>query len=195
MEYMTNIAQFILLNLIFLLSCLPVVTIGPSIAALYQVVMRETRGEHGYIIRKFFLHMKEMFLQAFLTSLTFGALILLLIFNVSFWNAMSGALAGIIVIFLYIILFLVVCSFLYVFPLMARFKNSFITTLKNSLLIAVTNPKTTLILLAIHALTAAIVYYFPPAKVFLLLIGFSFLAYCNSFLLNKVFQRYEGESD
>jgi uncharacterized membrane protein YesL len=61
-------------------------------------------------------------------------------------------------------------------------------------MIAVTNPKTTVILLVTHALAAGITYFFSPARIFLLLIGFSFLAYCNSFFLNKVFQRYEGES-
>lgn len=63
LDYMNTVVQFIALNLIYLICCLPVLTIGPATAALYQVTLREARREHGYLIRKFFQHMKEMFFQ------------------------------------------------------------------------------------------------------------------------------------
>ena len=36
-SFFTRLADLILLNFIFLLTCLPIVTIGASFAALYQV--------------------------------------------------------------------------------------------------------------------------------------------------------------
>ncbi len=195
MDFMTTTVQFIALNIIFLLCCLPVITIGPAVAALYQVIMRETRGEHGYLIRKFFRHMKEMFVQALLTFLLLAAVILLLIFNLAFWNAMEGILAGIIVVLLILLLVIMIIITIYVFPLMARFQNSFRRTLRNAFYIALTNRRTTVFLLLIHLIAAGILYIFPPGKVFMLLIGFSFIAYCNSYLLGKVFKQYEPDSE
>lgn len=191
MDYLNTATQFVLLNIIFLLCCLPVITIGPAVAALYQIILREVRGEHGYLVRKYFVHFKEMFSQAFFTFLLLMIVSLLLLFNLVFWNAMEGLFAGVVVVIMVILLFITTCVAIYVFPLMARFQNSFLKTLKNAFLIAATNPRTTLILVLIHALTVAVVRFFPSGKVFLLLIGFSFVAYCNSYLLNKVFRKYE----
>ena len=38
--FLNKMADLILLNLIFLLCCIPVVTIGPAITALYAVSLR-----------------------------------------------------------------------------------------------------------------------------------------------------------
>jgi uncharacterized membrane protein YesL len=195
MDYLTTTAQFIALNFIFIICCIPIVTIGPALAALYQVIMRETRGEHGYLIRKYLQHFKEMFLQSFLTSILLGAIVLLLLFNVVFWNHMEGIIANIFIVLVYIMLLAAVCTVIYVFPLMARFKNGFFQTIKNAYYIALTNPIDTIKLLVIHALVITILYYFPSSQIFMLFVGFCFTIYCNSYVLLKVFKKYEDEAD
>lgn len=194
MDFITTTTQYIALNVIFIICCIPIVTIGPALAALYQVIMRETRGEYGYLIRKYFQHFKEMFLQSFLTSLSLGIIVLLLLFNVGFWNAMEGILANIIIVLVYIMLLAVACTFIYVFPLMARFKNNFLQTIKNAFYIALTNLVATLILVVIHILVIAILYFFPPSQIFMLFVGFCFIIYCNSYILQKVFKKYEVDT-
>lgn len=193
MDFLTTTAQYIALNVIFIICCIPIVTIGPALAALYQVIMRETRGEYGYLFRKYLKHFKEMFLQSFLTSIFLGVILLLLLFNIGFWNAMEGALANVIIVLVYIMLLAAACTLIYVFPLMARFKNGFLQTIKNAFYIALTNPRATLILIVIHALVIAALYYFPPSKIFMLFVGFCFIVYCNSYVLLKVFKKYEEE--
>ena len=42
--FLNKMADLILLNLIFLLCCIPVVTIGPAITALYAVSLRSEMG-------------------------------------------------------------------------------------------------------------------------------------------------------
>lgn len=195
MDFLTTTAQFIALNIIFILCCLPIITIGPAVAALYQVILREIRGEHGYLVKKFFHHFKEMFVQSFFTSLLFLAVILILLYNIAFWNELKGILATVISVLLYILVLVSACIVIYVFPLMARFKAGFLQTIKNAFFIALTNPKATISLLVIHALTVGIIYIFPPSKIFMLLIGFSFVAYCNSYLLNKIFKLYEPKEE
>lgn len=191
MDFLTTTAQFIALNVIFIICCIPIVTIGPALAALYQVIMRETRGEYGYLFRKYFQHFKEMFLQSFLTSIFLGVILLILLFNVGFWNTMEGVLANVIIVLVYIMLLAAACTSIYVFPLMARFKNGFLQTIKNAFYIALTNPRATIILIAIHALITAALYYFPLSQIFMLFVGFCFIVYCNSYVLLRVFKKYE----
>ncbi len=194
MDFLTTTAQYIALNVVFIICCIPIVTIGPALAALYQVIMRETRGEYGYLMRKYFQHFKEMFLQSFLTFLSLGLIVLLLLFNVGFWNAMEGILANIIIVLVYIMLLAVACTFIYVFPLMARFKNNFLQTIKNALYIALTNPVDTIMLVVIHTLVIAILYFFPSSQIFMLFVGFCFIISCNSYILQRVFKKYEADT-
>lgn len=52
--FLNKMADLILLNLIFLLCCIPVVTIGPAITALYAVSLRSVRAmEMGMLYRLF----------------------------------------------------------------------------------------------------------------------------------------------
>ena len=53
-DYINTVVEFIVLNLIFVLCALPVVTIGPAVTALYQVTLREVKKEYGYRIRTYF---------------------------------------------------------------------------------------------------------------------------------------------
>ena len=66
--------------------------------------------------------------------------------------------------------------------------------MKNAFFVAITHPKLTLGLAGILAVYLFFCFGFSDfAKVFMILLGFSFLAYCNSMLLVKVFQDYEEE--
>lgn len=195
MDFLTTTAQFIALNVVFIICCIPIVTTGPALAALYQVIMRETRGENGYLFRKYLQHFKEMFIQSFLTSVFLGVIFLILLFNVGFWNTMEGLLANVIIVLVYIMLLAATCTGIYVFPLMARFKNGFFQTIKNAFYIALTNPRATIILIVIQALVIAALYYIPPFQIFMLFVGFCFIVYCNSYVLLKVFKKYEDEED
>ncbi|HEX3022486.1 MAG TPA: hypothetical protein VHP81_08855, partial [Lachnospiraceae bacterium] len=103
-----------------------------------------------------------------------------------------GIIANVFIVLIYIMLLAAVSTVIYVFPLMARFKNSILQTIKNAYYIALTNPIDTIKLIVIHALVMAILYYFPLSHIFMLFVGFSFIIYINSYVLLKVFKKYEG---
>ena len=48
---LNRMTELVLLNFIFILTCLPVLTIGASVAALYSVTLKMARNEEGYVIR------------------------------------------------------------------------------------------------------------------------------------------------
>ena len=43
LDYVNTLLSYIVLNLLFILCCIPVITIGPAVAALYAVMLREAR--------------------------------------------------------------------------------------------------------------------------------------------------------
>lgn len=154
-RFLETLTDFVLLNLIFLITCIPIVTTGAALSALFSVTMREAREEHGYIIRPY--------LKAFRENLISGICLTVLYIGI-------GA----------------------VFALNARFENTLRQTIKNSVLIALTNPAQTAILVLIFIAACTIMYVSPSFRAFLLIFGFAFLAYCISFSLVRVFKKYKA---
>lgn len=64
MRILTRIFDLIILNLLFIICSLPVITIGTSLTALYSVTLKIVRNEEGYIVRGFFKAYKENFKQS-----------------------------------------------------------------------------------------------------------------------------------
>lgn len=191
-QFMNSLAAFIGLNVVFLVTCLPVFTIGPALTALYTVTMKEARKEGGYIFSTYFRAFKENFRQGTVTFLIQLVLALVFLFNAHFWGAQNTVPGNALMFVMTALLVVLALTFLYSFPLMARFENSVKQTMKNAFFVAVAHPKSTLGLAGIMAIYLCFCFGFPAyAKVFMILLGFSFMAYCNSMLLVRVFREYE----
>src|SRR5699024_10557514 len=57
--FMGKVADLCLLNLVCLACCIPIVTAGASITALYYVTLKMVRNEESYIFRSFFKSFKH----------------------------------------------------------------------------------------------------------------------------------------
>jgi len=124
-----------LLNICFILSCLPVITIGAAISALYSVFLNSS-VESG-LIRRYFSAMKENFRQATMIWLILLPITAVLVINwyflLSYRFAGDGLLVAISIVVT--VLYLSVTSF--VFALQAKFENSLWQTIKNALLLGI----------------------------------------------------------
>lgn len=190
-EFMNSLAAFIGLNVLFLITCLPVVTIGPALCALYTVTLKEARKENGYVFSTYLKAFRRNFPQSAAAFLIQLVLALIFGFSAVFWGEQNTVFGNLCLFLMTLLLVVLSLSFLYTFPLLARFQNSLKQTLKNSIAIAISNPRITLGLLAICAIFILACMAIPQAKVFMLLLGFSFWAYCNSLLLTHIFSSYE----
>lgn len=56
--FLTTVADFMILNILFILCCAPVITIGPAVSALYTITMREARHEVDIYSNLFLKHLK-----------------------------------------------------------------------------------------------------------------------------------------
>ena len=192
-QFLGTLFDFVILNVVFLITCIPVVTIGPAVSALYTITLREVRNEQGYIVRPYLSAFKENFRHSFLLSLVYTVVGAVLLYNLAFWAQMKTAAGTVFLIVIAVCTLLYVISLLYVFALSARFDNTIKRTVKNSLLIALASPKQTLMILLITVIGFALSYVSPMFRVFMIIFGFAFLAYCASFPLTKVFNKYETE--
>lgn len=183
-------ADLMILNLLFLFTCIPVFTIGPSASALYAVVFRlGTRREQG-VVRPYFHAFRQNFRQALplwlLLLLTGGALI----FNLYFLSGLSGCLRFLSLPFALLgVVYLLAAG--YVFPLTALFGNSVLGTLKNALVLGMGHLPRSLIVAAVNLFPLVLVLRAPvtfaQTGIFWLLLYFSAAAYLCALLLRKAF--------
>ena len=61
-EALGKISNIVILNLLCILSCLPIITIGASATATYFIAMQIVKDEESYIIKEFIKRFKENFI-------------------------------------------------------------------------------------------------------------------------------------
>lgn len=63
-RFLGKLADLMILNVVFLICCLPIVTIGASLTALNYVSLKMAEGEEGYIVKSFFKSFRQNFVQS-----------------------------------------------------------------------------------------------------------------------------------
>lgn len=192
-DFINTLCNFFVLNLIFLITCVPIFTIGSALASLYYVMSKETKGEYGYLVRTYIREFKRNFKDgtlAFLPLLASGSMIL---FNLLFWplrgTALSSGITGLLIALS--VIWLVI--FHYTFPLVGRFVNTPVNSIKNAWGLAVRNLKWTVALLLIDVCTACFCLFISLDTVLIIFLslGFVLIVYGQSFIFNKIFSPYE----
>lgn len=192
-DFINTLCNFIALNVIFFITCLPIITIGAALSSLYCVTLKEARGEYGYLVRPYIKEFRNNIKSGTLAFLLLFAVGAVLLFNVAFWYAMSSFLSMIILGVMILACIVYCLTFLYTFPLIGRFSNTTIQTLKNAFFLSLLHIKITGGLIFMDALVLCLCIFLPPMKLFMILFGFAFVAYCKSFLFIKVFISYEED--
>lgn len=61
MRFLSRLCDLMILNILCLICCIPIVTIGASITALYSVTLKMVKGEDSYIAKGFFKGFRQNF--------------------------------------------------------------------------------------------------------------------------------------
>lgn len=192
---LNKLADLIYLNILTMICCIPIITIGASMTALNYVALKIVRNEEGYITKAFFKSFKQNFKQA-----TVIWLILLLI---------AGVLAGDVFIFSYstltfpswmrimpaVVAFILVFTMMHVFPVLARFDNSIRQTFKNSLYMGILSLPKTILMMICWAVPIVILVFFFQAFPIVFALGISGPTFVCALLYNKTFKRFEPEEN
>ena len=89
--FMGRIADLCILNIICLVCCIPIVTAGASITAMYYVTLKMVRNEEAYIVRSFFKSFKDNFKQATVINLIMIAVGVVLYLDLNVAKNMPGS--------------------------------------------------------------------------------------------------------
>ena len=196
---MGKVADLCLLNLVCLACCIPIVTAGASITALYYVTLKMVRNEESYIFRSFFKSFKQNFRQATIIHLIMVAAAVLLYLDTNIVKVMGEPMSQIMSVIFAVFTLVYAMILLYLYPILAKSYNSVKNTFTNAILMAIRHLPYTIIMLIICALPL-LIFFVPSLQMqmtlilLILLFGMAVFAYLNSFFLVKLFDKYIPEN-
>lgn len=189
-RFMGKVFDMILLNVITLVMCIPIVTIGPAVTGLYYVTMKLVRDEEGYIIKGFFKSFKQNFKQGFILELIVALAAVIVYVDLGVTNNWLAQEGGIWLKLLFYALIgftmVAVVTVVYVFPVLAKFENPVKRILTLSMMMAVRHLPQSILMVVITVAAGVAVYVYPIAIFFV--IGLA--AFLNSIVLRKIFDNY-----
>ncbi len=194
-QTLSRLADLVLLNIVFLICCIPIITIGASLTAMYEITLKISFKEDGYIIRDFFKAFKQNFIKATVIWIMTFIIGILLFFNFMIILQVKNIIFTIILFLTGTISLLYAMTVTYVFPLLARFHNTVFKTIRNAFFMSIANflPYSFLMLIfpiVLFLLSCINANIFSWAIFIYLLIGFSGIALINSYLFKKIFSKY-----
>lgn len=191
---LSRLFDLILLNVLWVLFSLPVVTAGASAAALYSVMLKIVANEEGYIVRGFWEAFKSNFKQStviWLILLVAGAALGADFVIVS---GFTGAPARVGMALLGAAVFLYLTELIFVFPLIARFENTTLEMMKNAVVIPLARLKFMVPVILLTAASLILTFLnqvtIMAGAVIWSVIGGALLAFANSFLIREMFKPF-----
>lgn len=192
-RFLSRMADLIWLNILTIICCIPIVTIGASLTALNYVALKMVRNEDGYIRESFFKSFKQNFKQATIIWLIILGVLILLICDFYIIRIAPALFPSWIKVVLFAVTMVLLIATMHVFPVLAKFENSIKNTFKNSLLMGILSLPKTILMIICWIIPVVIALLFYQILPLVLALGMSLPAYMCAQLYNKTFKRFEPE--
>lgn len=186
MQFLNKTGQIIMINLLWIIGCIPVVTIGTSTVAMYYAVVKTVRAECGYPTKEFFRAYRRNLPKGIAFELLVLAALALLYLNRNYMSAL-GTVGGLAMFIVYDVLAIVFAAMLmYAVPVLSRFQVSFLKYLKMIFVMSIRFMPTTLVLAAGFAGIVILIGFYPIT----VLVAPGIWCYAASFLTERVMRNF-----
>lgn len=192
-RFLNKTGNIILATVLWLVGCIPIVTIGTSTAALYYTMVKSVRREVGYVHSEFWRGYKLNFKKGVAATVLLLALGTIMAVEMRLvlengvevsriWYTLSGLLT-----------LLMILITLYLFPVMSRFEMKLGRLCMLSFVMSIRFWYITLALLAGLAVVVFAQLYLLPIPMILLTPGL--WCFASSFLVEKAMKAYMPKSE
>ncbi len=195
MRFLNRVGDLMILNLLMIICCLPIITVGAAFTAQHYVLLKIVRGEEGYLVKGFFKSFRANFRQATLVWLLMLLVVVIYIGDIWIFNYSGLTFPKPLIIAVVAVAILLLMIAVYVFPVLARFENSIKNTLKNAMLLAFANLPRTILMIVCYVLPFVVAYFSSYGLLFALLFGISAPAYAAAWIYSGIFKKLEPETE
>lgn len=195
MRFLNRVADLLILNILVMICCIPIITVGAAVTAMHYVLLKIVRDEEGYLLKGFFKSFISNFKQA-----TLAWILMLIVIAVYIGDALIFKYSGVefpkaLVIAVIAVGIIALMIAVYIFPLIARFENTTKNTVKNAAILAFANLPRTLAMVFFYAVPLIVSWFSAYAYLFVFLFGISLPAYGAAWMYSGIFKRFEPETE
>lgn len=187
-KFLSRFWDMVKLNFLWLICSLPIVTVGVSTIAAYTVTLKMIDDKEGYVAKSFFKAFKDNFKQGMAVGII--TLVCMYVLFLDFQLANSSVaifVVGIISAYLFLMVLI------YTYPLLARYDNRLLQTMKNSWLISTRFFGKTFMLLFVIAIEVVVFLFNSITLIVGVLIGPACIFYTVSGVAMHFFRQIEKE--
>ena len=197
MRFCEKVLDIVTVNLLFVVSCLPIVTIGVAKISLYQTIFEVKSSRRVPVFKTYMRAFKQNLKLGLQLGLLELGIFLISVVDLSlFWGQTSLGFQLIKAICLGILIFLTLVM-LASYPIAARYDLTWKEVLQKGLLLVSFNFPWFFLMLAILFLIVMVLYVSGFTLVLggsaFLLFGFGLLAFCQAGLMEKLFAKYQAD--
>ena len=197
MRFCEKVLDIVTVNLLFVASCLPIVTIGVAKISLYQTIFEVKSSRRVPVFKTYMRAFKQNLKLGLQLGLLELGIFLISVVDLSlFWGQTSLGFQLIKAICLGILIFLTLVM-LASYPIAARYDLTWKEVLQKGLLLVSFNFVWFFLMFAIILLIMMLLYLSGFTLVLggsaFLLFGFGLLAFCQAGLMEKLFAKYQAD--
>jgi len=184
----------VLLNILWVSCSVPLITFGASSVALYTVAFEMAGGRKVNVSKRFFEAFKANFGQTARVTLLLAVTGMWIVPALHIIDKAYGKSK--VILYTGCVVFFIIWGIMvtYIFPLIAKYKNTLDNTFSNIIKIAVSHMPQTIFMLSVNAVPFILFFAFPGifSKVFWLwlFIGKAVAAYINCIVLSHILDKY-----
>lgn len=196
MAAISKAADYVCLNVLCVIFCLPVITAGAAMTAMYYVSMKLVRNEEPSVWKAFIKSFRENFYQATVIWLLALFVICFLLYDwYLLWNTQQISMDSPICIALLVVSLLVVLSVSCVFPFLARFHVTTKAAIRNTFWFAVLHIPQLALVCVLNVLTYYIGFHYMEWFILIWVIGAGVTLYYASRMYVKEFAKLEPKRE
>ena len=190
-QFMSKIGDLLILNVLWIIGCLPVVTIVTSTASLYHCCIKCVRRDRSGVGKEFWRAYKMNLKQGIFVTLILAALVFLALMYYGYASAfvqnMTGTTKEMVYVLGLVVYSVLLCSFgATVPPLLSRFSLKFGKFLELAFLMGLRHILRTLLVGVVIVLT----FYFLLSNFLMVLFVPSVVAWLSTFIFEPILLKY-----
>ena len=182
-----------ILNAVYFLFCIPIVTFGPATAAFSKILRNISQERPIFIFSDFWQTFKSNFKQSFLLGIIDVILMVTLVYAVIFYSTLSkqSPIYLVLLMLVAMIVFTIVMMHFYIYFMMVSANLKMSEIIKNSLILAITETKINFItLVSVAAAIFVFVMLLPYSFVIIPFLPLSFIGFIVAFNSYPIIRKY-----
>ncbi|MBO5197386.1 MAG: YesL family protein [Lachnospiraceae bacterium] len=177
------------LSILWIVCCIPFITIGPATSALYYVMVKVIRRGRGYVFREFVHSFKENFKVGAISTIILLIAAAVLVIDYQFAKQMieqSSTLGNVLYAVYFAVIIIVCLMTVFIFPILSRFTLKVKDLFKTTFFMSIRHLPTSILLILIVVVSAVAIWLTVIGAILIPAV----CAWICSFLIERIFKKY-----